>query len=51
VVAKNGDSVEDVMAEDGETRIPVHHAGRITFVHDEFRFFLHRHWKLYNSMK
>ncbi|CAM9308546.1 unnamed protein product, partial [Hapterophycus canaliculatus] len=49
VVAKNSKTSLETSSADGKTLVPVSELGRIT-CDMEFRFMLHRHWSLYESM-
>ncbi|CAM9095461.1 unnamed protein product [Ectocarpus fasciculatus] len=49
VVAKNSKTSLETSSADGKTLVPVSEMGRIT-CDMEFRFMLHRHWSLYESM-
>eukprot|EP00904_Undaria_pinnatifida_P002618 jgi/Undpi1/12357/HiC_scaffold_5.g02029.m1 len=49
VVAKNNKNSLETSSADGKTLVPVSEMGRIT-CDMEFRFMLHRHWSLYESM-
>ncbi|CAM9217747.1 unnamed protein product [Sphacelaria rigidula] len=49
VVAKNSKTSMETSSADGKTLVPVSEIGRIT-CDMEFRFMLHRHWSLYESM-
>ncbi|CAM9438816.1 unnamed protein product [Ascophyllum nodosum] len=49
VIAKNSKTSLETSSADGKTLVPVSELGRIT-CDMEFRFMLHRHWSLYESM-